>query len=76
MKNKYFVWFLPLLLTACQDTDPQQFKEKLLGGSKEERVITVGILPVEEAGGIVSNTYPGYLEEGLPGLRHARHSLA
>ena len=64
MKKKLVIAFLPLLLTACHNTDPQQLKEKLLGGSKEERVITVGILPVEEAAGIVSNTYPGYLEEG------------
>ena len=64
MKHKVIVWLLPLLLTACNDTDPQQLKEKLLGGGKEERVITVGLLPVSSADGIVSNTYPGYLEEG------------
>ena len=54
---------LCLLLTACHD-DPQQLKEKLLGGPAEERVIPVGILPIDSVSGIVSNTYPGYLEEG------------
>ena len=54
---------MPLLLTACHD-DPQQLKEKLLGGPTEERVIPVGVQVIDEVSGIVSNTYPGYLEEG------------
>ena len=54
---------LPLLLTACHD-DPQQLKEKLLGVSAEERVIPVGVLRIDSVGGLVRNTYPGYLEEG------------
>lgn len=63
MKTKHILWLLPLLLTACHD-DPQQLKEKLLGGPAEERVIPVGIQVIDEVSGIVSNTYPGYLEEG------------
>ena len=54
---------MPLLLTACHD-DPQQIKEKLLGGPAEERVIPVGVQVIDEVSGIVSNSYPGYLEEG------------
>ena len=54
---------LCLLLTACHD-DPQQLKEKLLGGSAEERVIPVGVQRIDVIEGLVRNTYPGYLEEG------------
>lgn len=54
---------MPLLLTACND-DPQQLKEKLLGNPAEERVIPVGVLSIDSVGGLVRNTYPGYLEEG------------
>ena len=63
MKAKNILWLLPLLLTACHD-DPQQLKEKLLGGPAEERVIPVGVLPIDSVSGLVRNTYPGYLEEG------------
>ena len=63
MKTKHILWLLPLLLTACHE-DPQQLKEKLLGGPAEERVIPVGVQVIVEVNGIVSNTYPGYLEEG------------
>ena len=63
MKTKHILWLIPLLLTACHD-DPQQLKEKLLGGPTEERVIPVGVQVIDEVSGIVSNTYPGYLEEG------------
>ncbi len=63
MKIKHILWLIPLLLTACHD-DPQQLKEKLLGGPAEERVIPVGVQVIEEVSGIVNNTYPGYLEEG------------
>lgn len=63
MKTKHVLWLLPLLLTACHD-DPQQLKEKLLGGPVEERVIPVGVQVIDEVNCIVSNTYPGYLEEG------------
>ena len=63
MKTKHILWFIPLLLTACHD-DPKQLKEKLLGGPAEERVIPVGVQVIDEVSGIVSNTYPGYLEEG------------
>ena len=64
MKIKHILWLLPFMLTACHDTDPQQLKEKLLGGPAEERVIPVGVLPIEAVNSIVSNTYPGCLEEG------------
>ncbi len=64
MKTKHILWLLPLLLASCNDTDPSQIKEKLLGGPAEERVIAVGVLPIDAVSGIVSNTYPGYLEEG------------
>ena len=64
MKTKHILWLLPLLLTACHNTDPQQLKEKLLGGPAEERVIPVGVLPIDSVSGIINNTYPGYLEEG------------
>jgi RND family efflux transporter MFP subunit len=63
MKTKHILWLLPLLLTACHN-DPQQLKEKLLGGPAEERVIPVGVLPIDSVCGLVRNTYPGYLEEG------------
>ena len=63
MKTKHIMLLIPLLLTACHD-DPQQLKEKLLGGPAEERVIPVGVQVIDEVSGIVSNTYPGYLEEG------------
>ena len=64
MNIKHILWLLPLLLTACHDTDPKQLKEKLLGGPAEERVIAVGVLHIDTVGGLVRNTYPGYLEEG------------
>ncbi len=64
MKTKHILWLLPLLVAGCADTDPSQIKEKLLGGPTEERIIPVGILPINEVNGIISNTYPGYLEEG------------
>ena len=63
MKTKSILWLLPLLLTACHE-DPQQIKEKLLGGPVEERVIPVSVLPIDSVYGLVRNTYPGYLEEG------------
>jgi len=64
MKTKNILWLLPLLLASCSNTDPGQIKERLIGGNTEERVISVGILPIDSVSGIVSNTYPGYLEEG------------
>ena len=64
MKIKHILWFLPLLLTGCADTDPQQLKEKLLGSPAEERVIPVGVQVIGEVSGIVNNTYPGCLEVG------------
>lgn len=57
------LYLLCLLLTACHD-DPQQLKEKLLGGTTEERVIPVGVQRINIVEGLVRNTYPGYIEEG------------
>ncbi|MBR6931534.1 MAG: efflux RND transporter periplasmic adaptor subunit [Bacteroidales bacterium] len=64
MKIKHFILFLPFLLMGCSDTSSEQLKEKLLHAHAEERVIPVGVQVIEEVSGIVSNTYPGYLEEG------------
>ena len=58
------LWTFLLLVTSCSNSDPNQLKEKLLGGTAEERVIPVGVQLIDEVSGIVSNTYPGYLEEG------------
>ena len=64
MRINHALWLLPLFLIGCTDTDPQQLKEKLLRGNTEERVIPVGILSIDTVSSIVSNTYPGFLEEG------------
>ncbi|MBR4147433.1 MAG: efflux RND transporter periplasmic adaptor subunit [Bacteroidales bacterium] len=65
MKKHILILALTTLLFAgCTDTDPQQLKEKLIGGNKQERVIPVGIQSIDSIGGIVRNTYPGNLEEG------------
>ena len=64
MKIKHIFWLLPLLLVGCGETDPSQLKEKLIGGPAEERVITVGVQRIDTVGGLVRNSYPGYLEEG------------
>lgn len=63
-RNTIFLLILPLLFTNCSDADPQQLKARLVGGNNEERVIPVGIMNIDSTDGIVSNTYPGYLEEG------------
>ena len=63
MKKNTILIFLPLLLAACSDADPQQIKEKLLGGQAEERVITVGVQRIDTVDGLVRNSYPGALEE-------------
>ena len=64
MKTKHILWLLPLLLVGCGETDPSQLKEKLIGGPAEERVIAVGVQRIDTVGGLVRNSYPGYLEEG------------
>ena len=64
MKTKHFILFSTLFLMGCADTTSEQLKEKLLGGPAEERVIPVGVLRIDTVGGLVRNTYPGYLEEG------------
>lgn len=63
MNIKHIIWILPLLLASCTDTDPQQLKEKLMGGPAEERVIAVGVQRIDTVGGLVRNSYPGALEE-------------
>lgn len=64
MKTRHLIAFLPLLLIACSGNDTtQQLKQRLVGGPKQERVITVGVLPIDFTDGIVSNTYPGNLAE-------------
>jgi RND family efflux transporter MFP subunit len=64
MKRSLFLILIPLLLVGCNNTHSKQLKERLIGGSTEERVIPVGILCIDPTEGIVCNTYPGYLEEG------------
>jgi RND family efflux transporter MFP subunit len=64
MKIQHLFLFLPLILMGCRDADPQQLKEKLLGGASEERIVTVGVQRIDSVGGLVRNTYPGYLEGG------------
>ena len=62
---KIFVFLiLAILMAGCANTDPQQLKERFIGSPSEERVINVGLLTIDPTEGIVSNTYPGYLEEG------------
>lgn len=63
--RKILLLTLPfLLLVGCGNTDPQQLKERFIGGSTEERVIAVGIMNIDTTEGVVQNSYPGYLEEG------------
>lgn len=63
-KHILYLALITTLLACCTDTDSQQLKERFIGGNTEERVIPVGILCIETSEGIVSNTYPGTLEEG------------
>ena len=64
MKARALFLFIPLLIAGCGDTDPMQLKDRLIGGSKEERVIPVGILHIDSLNSVIHNTYPGYVEEG------------
>lgn len=65
MKTHHCIFILlSFLLWGCDDNAPQQLKEKLIGGSKEERVIPVGIQRIDSVSGIARNAYPGNLEEG------------
>jgi RND family efflux transporter MFP subunit len=64
MKNKFTFLVLALLLAGCGSTDPQQIKERLRGGQAVERVVAVGVQRIDTTGGLVHNSYPGYLEEG------------
>ena len=63
MKNRQLLLILTLLLAGCSDHNPQQLKEKLIGGNKEERIIHVGIQYIDSTSGVIQNTYPGNLEE-------------
>ncbi len=62
MKKSLLLIPIALMLAGCGDTDP--LKERFIGGPAEERVISVGMMTIDPTEGIVSNTYPGYLEEG------------
>jgi RND family efflux transporter MFP subunit len=63
--RKILLLTLPfLLLVGCGNTDPQQLKERFIGGSTEERVIAVGIMNIDTTEDVIQNSYPGYLEEG------------
>ena len=64
MKRSLLLIPITLMLASCGDTDPQHLKERFIGGPTEERVISVGMMTIDPTEGIVSNTYPGYLEEG------------
>ena len=63
MKNRLLYLIIPLLLAGCADHDAQQLKERLIGGSKQERIISVGIQYIDSTSGVIHNTYPGNLEE-------------
>lgn len=64
MKTPHIIAWLPLLLIGCSDNNTtEQIKQRLTGGPKEERVVTVGIQAIDLTEGIVSNTYPGNLAE-------------
>ena len=63
--RKILLLTLPfLLLVGCGNTDPQQLKERFIGGSTKERVIAVGIMNIDTTEDVIQNSYPGYLEEG------------
>lgn len=64
MKKAFLLLFIPVLLTRCDSADPQQLKERLIGSNTEERTIPVGTIRIDPTDDIVSNTYPGSLEEG------------
>ena len=64
MKSRSVIFLIPLFLLGCTNTDPQQLREKLIGGNKQERIIPVGVQSIDSVGGIVRNSYPGNLEEG------------
>ena len=65
MKKQVFIFItISLLMAGCANNDPQQLKEILIGGPKEERVVPVGVLCIDTIGTVVRNSYPGYLEEG------------
>ncbi len=65
MKTRYIIVLVPMLLMGCSNNDAtQQLKQKLIGDPKAERVVKVGIQPIDVTDGIVRNTYPGSLQEG------------
>lgn len=65
MKAKHIIAIIPFLLLGCSDSNTtQELKQRLIGGQKEERVIPVGIQSIDYTDGIVSNSYPGNLQEG------------
>ena len=64
MKKPLFALLIPIVLFGCADEPAEKIKEKIIGGLKEERIIPVTVQCIDTLSGIVSNTYPGYLEEG------------
>lgn len=64
MKYRFLILLIPFILFGCDDDPAEKIKEKIIGGPKEERVIPVAIQVIDTTSGIISNTYPGYLEEG------------
>lgn len=64
MRNRFLILLIPFVLFGCDEAPTERIKEKIIGGPKEERVIPVTLLSIDSTSGIVSNTYPGYLEEG------------
>lgn len=64
MKKHFLAFLIPVMLFGCAESPTERIKEKIIGGPKEERVIPVTVQCIDTLSGIVSNTYPGYLEEG------------
>ena len=64
MKKRFLAFLIPVMLFGCAESPTERIKEKIIGGPKEERVIPVTVQCIDTLSGIVSNTYPGYLEEG------------
>ena len=64
MKKRLLALLIPIVLFGCADEPAEKIKEKIIGGPKEERIIPVTVQCIDTLSGIVSNTYPGYLEEG------------
>lgn len=65
MKSRFIIALVPILFIGCSDNNTtQELKQRLIGGQKQERVIAVGVQPIDSVDGIIRNNYPGNLEEG------------